>query len=419
MHATMGILEPFIRAYQTTLGPPWQPLLLLFTLLSFVYVWRGIKLGNMMWREWAQLVAEPLTQLKKKVAEDASFYIFVPIGVFIHELAHAIVVWAFGGVVVEFGYFFYWGYVLPDRTFNDWQHWLLSLAGTLGNVLLALGVYWWTRHNASNWVRYLGRRVVRFQIFFAFIYYPIFTALLAFGDWRTIYDFNATPFLSGMTAVFHAGMLLGYFLLDRRGWFEAVAFDSAESQRRQAIPLGRGATHPDDPAEQWGRIQVLLNGGAPKRATWEANQLVKRRPDSAEAQLLLAITEAGGHERLPPKSAQGAIKALALGLTDSAQLMTAHRMAGMYYGDIGRLEDALREFDLALDAADSAERQGKAIDKSGIYYEQGVVLRRLGREQDARIAFDIAIRTATNAGNAALAERYRRQSAALNYQSGR
>ena len=66
MHATMGILEPFIRAYQTTLGPPWQPLLLLFTLLSFVYVWRGIKLGNMMWREWAQLVVEPLTQLQEK-----------------------------------------------------------------------------------------------------------------------------------------------------------------------------------------------------------------------------------------------------------------------------------------------------------------------------------------------------------------
>jgi tetratricopeptide (TPR) repeat protein len=419
MHGIMGILEPFIRAYQTTLGPPWQPLLLLFTLLSFVYVWRGIKLANMMWRSWAQLAADPLTSIKKKIAEDASFYIFVPVGVFIHEMGHAIVVWFFGGKVVEFGYFFYWGYVLPNQAFNDWQAWLLSLAGTLGNVFFALAIYFWTRNNASHWVRFLGRRVVRFQIFFAFIYYPIFTALLAFGDWRTIYDFGATPVLSGITAVFHAGVLLLYFLLDRRGWFEEIGYESAEIQQRQVIILGRGATHPDDPAEQWGRIQVLLNGGAPKRAKWEAQQLVKRRPDSAEAHLLLAITEAGGHDRLPPKAAQGAIKALALGLTDPGQLMTAHRMAGMYYGEIGRTEDALREFDLALDAADSAERQGKIVEKSGIYYEQGIVLRRLGREQASRDAFDTAIRTASNAGNAALADRYRAQSANLSQQPRR
>jgi tetratricopeptide (TPR) repeat protein len=409
----MGILEPFILAYQSTLGPPFQPILLLFTLLSLRYVWRGIQLGNNMWRNRDVLVADPLTKQKAKIAEDASFYVFVPIGVFIHELGHAIVVWLFGGVVLEFGYFFYWGYVLPDRTFSDPQQWLLSIAGTLGNVVFLIAVYFFTRHNPSRWVRFLGRRVVRFQIFFAFIYYPIFTALLAFGDWRTIYAFGDTPMLSSLTAVCHAGVLILYVVLDRRGWFDTITYESAEEQRNAGIILGRAEAHPDDVSAQWGRMQVLMNGGNIKRALREAQTLVKRQPDSAEAQLMLAIAETGGQNDISPRSGQRAVKALSLGLSDPAQLATAHRMAASYYDETNRTDDALHELELAFDSAEIAQRNGKQVNVAPIFYEQGLILRRIGRKAEADDAFERAISQAKNDGYGQQAAYYQQQVAAL------
>lgn len=405
----MGLLDPFIQAYISTFGPPFQPLLLLFTALSFVYVWRGIKLGGHMWRERADLVASPLTRIKRKIADDASFYVFVPLGVFIHELGHAIIVWLFGGVVLEFGFFFYWGYVLPDRMFGPETEWLLSFSGTIGNILFAIAVYVWSRNHASRWVRYLGRRVVRFQIFFAFIYYPIFTALLAFGDWRTIYDFNATPSLSGAVAVLHVSVLGLYFVLDRRGWFDTVAVSSTQEQQQYDAILARADAEPDNMEAQVQRVQVMVHGGNIKGARREAQRLVAHWPDSAETHLQHAVTLTVGQDRLPPKAAESALKALSLGLSDPAQEATAHKLAGLYYSDLGRTDDALQEYERGLESAERARRQGVQINSADFHFQRGLLLRRQGNAAAAQDAFDHAIRQAKAAGLSDAATYYEQQ----------
>src|SRR5690606_35106961 len=88
------------------------------------------------------------------------------------------------------------------------------------------------RRNSSRTVQFFGLRAFRFQIYFSLIYYPIFTLFLPIGDWRTIYNFSATPVLSGITAAIHALLLFLFWRADRAGAFEMIAFDSMAEQAR-------------------------------------------------------------------------------------------------------------------------------------------------------------------------------------------
>lgn len=261
-----------------------QPLMLIFTALSVVQIVQGLRRVAVLRDRQSEWVAAPLLPWKRSIAHALSFYAAVPIGVFIHELGHAIVVWAYGGRVVEFGFFFFWGFVLPDRTFDPaWRQWVLSMAGTIGNLIFAAVValvYW--RH-ASASIRLTAKRTVNYQIYFSLIYYPIFTAVLQIGDWRTIYDFNATPMLAGMTAVLHV-LILGLFWLgDRRGVFDESGVSSAEIE--SLTQTTENASLPD----QINAILRLHHAGADGDAKRQARALQDRYPGSGDAAMLVGL----------------------------------------------------------------------------------------------------------------------------------
>ena len=101
-----------------------------------------------------------------------------------------------GGQVAEFHYRAFWGYVVPIGSFTAAQSWFIAIAGTLASLAFGLFVWWVFRRASSSTLRYFGLRAFRFQVYFSLIYYPLFTLLGFDGDWRTIYDFSATPLLS-------------------------------------------------------------------------------------------------------------------------------------------------------------------------------------------------------------------------------
>ncbi len=280
----MSLIEPFIRAYASMLQ---QPLMLIFTALSVVQIYQGLKRVSILRTRSRDWVASPLEPWKRRIGRDLSFFAAVPIGVLIHELGHAIVVWAYGGRVVEFGYFFFWGFVLPDRSFTPaWREWVLSMSGTIGNLLFALVVaalFW--RHVSAS-VRYAAKRTVSYQIFFALIYYPIFTAILGIGDWRTIYDFAATPMLSGGTAVLHVLILLGFWLADKRDVFDEALAISAEKQT-EIDTLNATGTF----ADRVNAIIMLSNNGSAREAKQAAKALSQEHPHSGDAELLIGLVD--------------------------------------------------------------------------------------------------------------------------------
>ena len=334
----------------------------LFNILAILYIFRTAQLSITIWRELTQIKSEPLTPHKKSLANQASFFIAVPIAVLVHEAAHALVTLAVGGEVVEFQYRVFWGYVVPQGTFTDGQLWLIAIAGTLGSLLVGVALWLATRNAQSSTIRYFGLRAVRFQIYFSLIYYPVFTLLGFDGDWRTIYDFSSTPLLSAGTAAAHVAILFLFWRFDRQGWFEAPAFGD-EAGQDQFQELSAAATaNPQDVSLQIHVIDALRRGGATHKAQFRLEQLLQSNPDSAVAYLELAAVQSSGKNTVPKNAAENAQKALNLGLSTPSQIAYAYELIGRSQMDRGKLDEALGSLTKAIEASSQNGRAAAVIE---------------------------------------------------------
>ncbi|MFL7838011.1 MAG: M50 family metallopeptidase [Candidatus Promineifilaceae bacterium] len=316
----------------------------LFNILSLLYIFRSAQLSIAIWREWSNLTNEPLTPHKKSLANQASFFIAVPIAVFVHEASHALAILATGGEVVQFNYRVFWGYVVPGGSFSASEMWLIAIAGTVGSLLTGVLMWLVTRNAQSSFIRYFGLRAIRFQIYFSLIYYPIFTLLGFDGDWRTIYDFSKTPILSGSTLVFHAVILFLFWRFDRQGWFEAPAFANVSGQQQFEQLAATAMDKPENVALQMEVIDTLRRGGATNKARYQLDKLIEQNPESGLAQLELASLQSMGKDTVSKDAGESAQKALSLGLTTPAQKAYAHELIGRYQMDRGLLQEAGTNF---------------------------------------------------------------------------
>ncbi len=327
-----------------------NPIMLLFTVVAIGNFVAGLRLGYGGWQGRRALLQEPLRREPKRWADRSAMLLGVPLGVLLHEFSHALATWLFGGSIVEFGYFFYWGYVVPVGEFSAAQYWFISLAGTLGSLVYGLLAWLLLRSRPSSIMRYLGLRTLRYQLYFALIYYPLFTLFTFFGDWRTIYDFSSTPLLSGITLIAHLALLGVFLWFDRQGAFEMPAFNSLEEQRRYEDLRRQSALNPHDIVSRLRVVEMLRRGGATSQARVELRRLLKEHPKSATAHLLQAQMLSEGKRQVPAGAIKAAETALALGLSDPNQVAFAYGLLAQYELDVGRVDEAARDLDQALAA---------------------------------------------------------------------
>lgn len=372
----------------------------LFNILALLYIGRAVQLTAQVVRNWADVRQEPLTSGKTRLAEQAAFFIGVPPSVLIHELAHAVAIWLFGGRVVEFGYRVFWGYVVPAGTFTAVQDWIIALAGTLGSLGFGAAIWLGLRHNPSRTLQYFGKRAFRFQIYFSLIYYPLFSLFLPIGDWRTIYDFRATPVLSGVFLLLHAATLFWFWRTDRRGWFEMPAFESLNDQK--SFEAAQAAAALGDETVQLRIIDDLRRGGARHQARTKLDDYIRRHPNSAVAQLQLAALLAEGHRSVGKDVYEAAGRALSLGLDNPQQAAYARELLATYHLERGDGSAAEMELDLALNAADSLPPALQAE----LHAMRSQAYRRQERYTEAYNAVETAIDLARSTGDTAAVARY-------------
>ena len=359
----------------------------LFNIFSFIYLFRGLQLLNQLRREWSSLKTEPLTSHNKHLGDQASFFVAVPIGVLLHEGGHALAIWLFGGQVVEFGYRVFWGYVVPQGTFTANQDWFISLAGTLGSLIFGIGIWLLLRyHNASSY------RYFALQLYFALIYYPIFTLFLPVGDWTTIYDFAATPIASAVTAVCHATILLLFWQADRTGWFERPAFETVEAQAQFQALQQQITLNSQDTQTQLQSIDIMRRGGANNKAKYLLNQYLKQEPNSPKAYLQRAALNGG--RNVSRKAADDVKKALQLGLSDPVSLIFAHQLLGGYYLEHNDAGTAVTHYSQAVAALSSAKTHQTALQLAQLHHQRSRAYRRLQQHdlafQDIQQAINLA-----------------------------
>lgn len=365
----------------------------LFNILALLYIGRAVQLAVQVTRNWSVLRQEPLTRAKQRLAEQAAFFLGVPPAVFVHELCHALAIVIFGGQVVEFGYRVFWGYVVPQGVFTPVQNWIIAVAGTLGSLGFGAAIWLVLRRNPSRTLQYFGLRAFRFQIYFSLLYYPIFSFFLPIGDWRTIYDFAATPILSGATAVVHALLLLLFWRADRAGAFEMVAFDSTAGEGRYEVM--RAAADRGDPAAKLQVITALLNGGARHEARRSLAAFLAAYPNSAEGHLQLALQAGSGSQHVGKEAFEAAGKALTLGLREPDHVALAHQIRGLYHLERGDGQAAEIEMNAVLDGTTAYDSDAiSPLRRADLHSLRSQAYRRQGRYEAAYAEIERALQLA-------------------------
>lgn len=385
----------------------------IFSLFYLIYIFRGAQILLRIGREWAQLKQEPLTRSKMYLAGQASFYIAVPPSVIVHELFHSLVIWYFGGRVVDFGFTFYGGYVVPDRLFPAPQQWLISIAGTVGSLLFGLLVWFATRNNGASTFRYFGLRTLRTMVYISLIFYPLL-ALLGFGDWATIYDFNATPILSGLTAVAHITTLFFFFRADRHGWFEMSSFETAAAQSHFTELAQQAQRNPHDKQLAARYIEALLQSGAEHQATTRLKYHLQQNPNDADGYALLARLEVGSNNHIPKQSKANAEKALNLGLSDASNKTAVYRILAEYALEHNQYPEAINQFSLAISTLGSTTNQEARQAQlqaylAELYFRRSIAYKRQKSIEPAIQDIQQAIQTASAAGSNGRVQAYTRE----------
>jgi Zn-dependent protease len=111
----------------------------LFDLLSLFYAFLGVRALWTLAKNWRAFTDAELTAFDRRLATEIAFFVFIPIGVFLHELGHAAATYQVGGTIDWFGggfhYALFYGYVIPEGRFTALQDWWISLAGNLVSVV--------------------------------------------------------------------------------------------------------------------------------------------------------------------------------------------------------------------------------------------------------------------------------------------
>lgn len=395
----------------------------LFNILALIYLFRSVQLSATVWRERQDIRQEPLTPRKKSLADQASYFIAVPIGVLLHELGHAVAVWLSGGRVAEFGYRVFWGYVVPEGSFTSTQNWFIAVAGTLGSLAFGLGIWLLFRRASSSTVRYFALRAFRFQVYFALIYYPLFTLIGFIGDWRTIYDFGQTPVLSGATAVAHAAILALFWYGSRIGWFEAPSHETAAEQLAFDQLEAKTRTNPQNAQLQLSYIDALRRGGAMNKAKHQLQTFLSHNPTSAEGYLQLAALRSQGQAQIPKQASEAATEALELGLPEPRQRAFAYQLIAQHRLSVGAGEAALEAVSQAVTAVSPPRGTllppAQAAHLVNLHLLRSQVLRRLKRYDDAYADIVQAQQYAAAAGNQQALQQCRSELETLEKNAGR
>lgn len=173
---------------------------ILYTIVSINVIWR-------LCTNWSAFWDDTVTAEDRQLADAIAVFLLVPIGVFFHEVGHAIATLQMGGTVDEFQWRIFWGYVIPGGVFTPPQWWWLALSGNLVSILMgamALPLVRLTRRLILQLILFTFGRV---QLIYALVLYPFISIVGRQGDWVLIYDWSVQPYAE-ITLACHGLILL-------------------------------------------------------------------------------------------------------------------------------------------------------------------------------------------------------------------
>lgn len=282
-----------------------------FNLVSWVYLGIAALTVQRLWRAGALTFDDELTAADRRLVGAAAFYLATPIAVALHEFGHAAVVWALGGQIVDVHFMFYWGYVVPKRSFGDYGDLAVALAGNVVSVALGLAAARRVLHHPGRaaW-NFFWWRFAEIQLSIALLVYPLMCLAGFGGDFVAIYRLDTAPVSAPLLALHLA--YVGWLWRALRGRLGARArlltgplWDEMRRAERELV------NNPDDVCallrQGWAQLAVGLHAEArepigralalrpelPAAHAMMGQALVEDDPEAAARELDLALSSAG------------------------------------------------------------------------------------------------------------------------------
>lgn len=184
-----------------------------FPILSLLYIVLGARIIWQIIQNWPSVWDKRFTMQDRMLVNQASFFLLIPISVALHELGHAIAIWAYGRDVLDFGFYGFAGWVAYNPTgMSDFQTTIVSAAGTVVNLILCLIALALVFLKKPPLRAAFNELLLQFAILSganAFIFYPVLDLLSRLnGDWRQMYD-SGVPWLTAIIVLVQLGAIYG------------------------------------------------------------------------------------------------------------------------------------------------------------------------------------------------------------------
>ncbi len=200
-----------------------------FGLLSLFYVVIGIRFLYQFIPRRKAVFDNNFTPHDRSMLGQAAFFILIPVSVALHELGHAVAIWAMGGTVIAFEFFFFSGSVTPgsERLLGRSSNTLVAFAGTFVNLLLiviALAVVFLKKPPLRAPWNELLLQFVFISGINALIFYPLMDlALNISGDWSQMYR-SGVPWLTAIIVITQVAFIAaGWWGMKNPGMRERIA----------------------------------------------------------------------------------------------------------------------------------------------------------------------------------------------------
>lgn len=354
----------------------------LFDLISFVYVLNSLRVLWRLFKNWRAFWDAEVTPADLALANQVAFFVFIPLGVFLHEAGHALATWQVGGRVVDFQWRVFWGYIIPEGNFTPLQDWWIALSGNLASILLGLLPISLIPRARTRIQGELLYSFAKQQLFYALAWYPVLSIMGFGGDWVTIYDLSIAPYAQ-ITLLLHLALLYGLWRLDKGPWATRWRI----GRHPGALPTlqrleAEAQANPGDARPQINLAYFYHRVGEPGPSQRHEKRAAQLAPDDAHLKVIQALI---AHDRKRYRKAQQAARAALTGSLTPEDQVRMHGVLAFSMMQEGRQADALSHFDIALSLSS---------DDANLYYWRATLKRAMGRRDEARLDFEQALRLA-------------------------
>jgi len=176
-------------------------------------------------RDRQKLFDARLTEDERQRLTRFAAFVLLPLSVLAHEGGHAAMVKVYGGEIVDFGFYLFYGFVAHIGVYTPLELAVIAFSGPLVNIVIGLVVLAWAWYRPLTPERVAGNYLLfvfgALELFNALVFYPVFDALGGIaGDWQSIYS-RDTPLFSSLIALNHIALLVGAAVIWRNPRFQA------------------------------------------------------------------------------------------------------------------------------------------------------------------------------------------------------